>query len=171
MIHFKYFPRIEYSDNHAVNLLVRGKVRDYVKSQNALYYQYTIADGDRADVIATKYYGNPDYTWIIYYANNIFHPVHDWPKKTDEFYFYLMSKYGSVSKTKSLSEKPHHYLLDDTYVIDETTFLDNSIPASRKRAVSVYEHEFNLNEAKRNIVIVDAFYLRQISNEFKNLFR
>lgn len=171
MIHFQFFPKIEYTDEQSVNIMVRGKIRDAILTQSAIYYKYTIADGERPDIISTKYYGNANYTWAIFYANEIFEPRFQWPLNDKQFYAYLKSKYGSVQKTQNLLEEPHHYMLDDKLVIDKTTFLSNTIEASRKKAISLYDHEWNLNEAKREIVVIDVIYIRQLANELENLFK
>lgn len=171
MKHFEFFPKVEYCDNLIINIMVRGKIRDAILDQTALYYKYTVSDTDRPDVLAAKYYGNANHTWAIFYANEIFDPRFDWPLNNAQFYAYLKSKYGSVQKTQNLLDEPHHYLLDDLYVIDKTTYLDNTIEASRKKAVSIYDHEWNLNEAKREIKVLDVVYLRQITNELENLFK
>lgn len=168
MEHFKYFPKIEYGKETLTNLMVRGKIRDHILEQNALYYEYTINDSDRPDTISTKYYGSPNYTWAIFYANNIFDPIHDWPLTPLEFEKDLKAKTGSLSVAQIT---PHHYLLDDKYIIDETTYNDPLIEADRKQIVTVYEHYFNINEEKRNIKIIDSIHLRQIVNELRVLFQ
>jgi len=171
MKHFEFFPKIDYSNEKSVNIMVRGKIRDAILANVALYYKYTIEDSDRPDILANKYYGNSNHTWAIFYANEIFDPRFDWPLNSSQFYSYIKAKYGSVQKTQNLLDEPHHYLLDDTFVIDKTTYLDNSIEQARKQKISVYQHEWNLNEAKRDIKIVDVVYLRQLTNELENLFK
>lgn len=171
MKHFSYFPSVEYGDVVLTNILLRAKIRDVVLDKAAVFYEYTVRDGERPDEISSRYYGNSDYTWAILYANEIYDPIHEWVKNGEQFYAYVKQKYGSVEKAASQLEEPHHYLLDEEYVIDKTTFLDNSIEASRKRAVSNYEYEFEKNEARRNIKIIDVVYLRQIVNEMKNIFK
>ena len=171
MKHFEFFPKIEYRNEESINIMVRGKIRDAILESSAIYYKYTVTDTDRPDILATKYYGNPNYTWVIFYANNIFDPRFDWPLTGAQFYSYLKSKYGSIQKTQNLLDVPHHYLLDDTYIIDEFTYLNSAIDFSRKKKITIYENEWNLNEAKRDINILDVVYLRQLSNELENLFK
>lgn len=124
MKHFQYFPKIEYSNNASVNMLVRSKIRDFVINESSLYYEYTLKDSDRPDIIATKYYGNPDYTWVLFYANEIKNPLTDWPLDNFSFQKYIIEKYGSIQYAY---ETTHHYLLDEKYIIDQKTFLNNNI--------------------------------------------
>ena len=171
MEHFKHTPTVEYTGNVVLkNIFLRARIRDAVLKQGAVFYEYTIQDSDRPDIIASKYYGNSAYTWILFYANDIFDPIHDWPKTTEQFYAYIKQKYGSIERAKSELEEHHHYLLDDEFVIDRATYFSGEYDASRLRAVSHYDYEFELNEAKRNIKIMDATYMLQINNEFKNIF-
>lgn len=169
MIHFKPFPKIEYSEHLAVNIMVRGKIRDAILAKSALYYDYVVPEGYRPDVLATKYYGNSNQTWAIFYANEIFDPRFEWPLSNEEFNKYLKDKYGSVEWAKNI-QNVHHYLLDGEYVIDKHTYEDNTIPLSRKKAVSYYEYELNLNNEKAKIKVLDRIYLKQITNELEKLF-
>lgn len=170
MLHFEYFPKIEYSDNKAVNITVRAKIREAILAQTALFYKYTIRDGVRPDILATKYYGNPNETWAIFYANDIFDPRFDWPLDDKQFYAYIKSKYGSVEKAQSQLEKPKYYLLDGIYKIDEKTFLDPTVEGVKTK-VTHYEHEWELNEKKRDIIILDSAYLINFVNELENIFK
>lgn len=168
MIHFKYYPTIEYSGQTVTNLLVRGKIRDVVKNSTFMYYEYVVTDTDRPDILSSKYYGNSSYTWAIFYANDIFDPIRDWPATQQQFPKIVARKYGTVEKAMIT---PHHYLLDDTYIIDKYQYEDVNLSADRKKMVTQYEYESNLNEAKRNIKIIDSAYIRQITNELSVLFK
>ena len=167
MRHFRYFPQIEYSQHTAVNLLARSKIRDMVLENIALYYQYVVKDGERADIISTKYYGTSKHTWVIYYANEIVDPTEQWPLGALEFEKHLANKYGSMYQAQ---QQFSHYLLDDKLVIDETTYLDGNIDFNRKRIVTKFDVEFEENERKRNLVVLDKIYLRQMLVELRKLF-
>jgi len=179
MKHFHYYPQIEYSGNLATNIMIRGKIRDAILAKSALYYQYTISDDDRPDILASKYYGNSNYVWAIFYANNIFDPFFDWPLNRTNFIKYIVEKYGSVEKAKSVSDNTVQYVLDGAYFIDKESFLDPLYPektataqqnTARKSKLSAYDYEMILNDKKRDIYVLDILYLNQITNELKNLF-
>lgn len=221
MKHFYAYPKIEYSDNLATNIMVRGKVRDAVLKNSALYYKYKIDDSVRAEIISNKYYGSPNYVWAIYYANNITHPIFDWPMSQREFDKFIVQKYGSIERAHSKysetgkinHESIHHYVLNEyhiidkdtfvaanailtkystyytayqqsinqletkgyavfgDYIIDKQTFLNlGALNPDSLRAVTFYEHEYSLNEKKRDIVVIDKSFLYEIVSEFENLF-
>lgn len=167
MKYFDYLPTFEYSELSATNIMVRAKVRDYVINNATVYYKHRIEDGDRPDTLATRYYGNSNYTWLIFYANEIYDPFFDWPLSHESLIAHMVSKVGSLEVAQ---RTPHHYLLDDNYIIDRITYLDGHLPQERKRIVTVYEHEVNENEKKRSIKIIDQVYARQITNEMKRIF-
>jgi hypothetical protein len=179
MRHFVYYPKIEYGNNLAVNIMVRGKIRDAVLKNTGLYYKYTMEDGERFDMIAHKYYGNSDYVWAIFYANGIVDPVADTPKAHNDFISYIKSKYGNI---QTPNQTIHHYeytdsLSNKTFIIDQTTYYQylgefepetNSLKSVR--VVTQFEYEQELNENKRNIVVLDKQYIGSITNELENLF-
>lgn len=96
MKHFKFFPRVEYSDNIITNITLRAKVRDLVLSNQVVYYEYVLDDHERPDILAHKYYGSTDHTWILFYANEIIDPIYDWVLSYEDFKNYLLAKYEGV---------------------------------------------------------------------------
>lgn len=179
MRHFYYYPQIEYSGHAATNIMVRGKIRDAILKEAALYYKYTVTDGERPDIIASKYYGNSSYVWAIFYANNMVDPIFDWPLDIQNFNRYIIEKYGSVERAKNTTTDTYHYMLDQTYYIDKFSYEDPMFPDkestpdqnfARKSKLSLYDYEVKLNDQKREIVVLDSYYLTQITNELRRLF-
>lgn len=82
---FYHFPKTVYSkgDNSSVdiltNLTVNFTVLSDILNNSAMYYEYTIADGDTPEIVAHKIYGYSDYHWIILKINNIIDIKTDWP--------------------------------------------------------------------------------------------
>ena len=165
---FQYYPTIIYDGILATNIMVRAKIRDAIKSDSFVYYQYQVTDSDRPDILATKYYGNPTYTWAIFYANDIYDPLTEWPLTTNQFNNYVAEKYGSIQIAMIT---PHHYLLNNQYVIDKTTYDDVNVPENTKSIVTNYDYESELNESKRNIKIIDSLYITQLVNEMSQIFQ
>lgn len=95
---FTKFPIIFYNDNVAVNLLAKVKFNQAALKASAIYYPYTIAEGERPDVIAANYYDDARYSWLIYMANDIIDPVYDWPLTEEELRKFIIKKYGSLEK-------------------------------------------------------------------------
>lgn len=167
MKYFEYFPQFEYSGLSATNVMVRAKVREYVLNNAAIYYKHRVEEGERPDTLSTKYYGNSNFTWLIFYANDIYDPIFDWPMSNESLSAHITNMFGSI---EIAHQTDHHYLLDEQYIIDRNSYLDENLPAERKRAVSVYEHFVNENEKKREIKLIDRVYSLQIVNEMRRIF-
>lgn len=94
MKYFTYLPKVDYSDNEMTNIMVRGRIIHLVNEHSTMFYNYTIQDSDRPDIVSEYFYGSADYTWVLFYSNDITNPIHDWPLFYDEFRSYLADKYG-----------------------------------------------------------------------------
>jgi hypothetical protein len=74
-----------------VNFLKRSLTNPYV------FLPYTIEEGLRPEDVAYYYYGSVEYTWLVYLANNIVDPYHEWPLSQEKFDAYLINKYKEQS--------------------------------------------------------------------------
>lgn len=94
---FDKLPQIRYN-----NVLVRDISRrvNFLKTtiENPyVFLPHTIIEGERAEDIAYHYYGNSNYTWLVYLANNIIDPYNEWPMDEETFHNYLIDKYKDQS--------------------------------------------------------------------------
>lgn len=96
--YFENFPVIEYQGRNVRDITRRNRFLREVSSNPLLFLPYTIKEGQRAQDIAYKYYGSTDYTWLVYLANNIVDPYHQWPLSEDDFHKYLINKYEQESQ-------------------------------------------------------------------------
>jgi hypothetical protein len=98
----KQYSTINYSDNTAItDITTRIVFKTAVKNTAAVYYPYTIREGERPDLIAEDYYGDSHYAWVIYLSNDIVDPYYQWPLRNEEFKLFIQSKYGSVVNAQS----------------------------------------------------------------------
>lgn len=260
MEYFKYIPKTEYGDDLVTNVMARGKVREFIKNNVDVFYEYLIQDGQKPEFVADFYYGGVKFVWLLFYANDIFDPLYDWPLDSNDFPRYVQQKYRSgeiiltnnnnlvfmaddktISSTDEstiermknipigsyidivainnqglyhvintteedgtfslvLREQPkasgseaivitdpivdetgnittieiaqpetiiHHYEDTEGDTVDYDTWLEE---LSGKRVVSQYDYEFELNEEKRSIIIIDSRYLGRILSEMRTLF-
>jgi Base plate wedge protein 53 len=116
---FKHYPIVEYSvgnSNTAIrNILAKVAFQKDNDYNFYTYHPYTIVEGDRADMLAYLYYGDPGYDWVIYYSNMIVDPYFDWPLDTNSFKRFIETKYGSLSDARSkIKFYRSNYLSDDS---------------------------------------------------------
>lgn len=160
---FKSFPKRNFSNQLLTDLSVRFS---YVKDNlfnSALYYDYTIKDEERPDIVSQKIYDTTRYDWVILLTNNIYDVYTQWPKSNIELELFIKDKYGSLENAMSTI---HHYEDGEGYEIDITTF--NTI-AGEKQIVTAYDYEIKLNDSKRDIKIVERSYINQIDIELREL--
>jgi hypothetical protein len=97
MKYFENFPVIEYEGRRIRDISRRSNFVRAVSNNPYLYYPYTVSEGERAEDIANFYYGSVDYVWLVYMANNIIDPYHEWPMDPQTFNDYLVEKYQQES--------------------------------------------------------------------------
>ena len=166
----------------AVNLMVRNKIRDAVESDITIFYPYIVSEGMRPDVLAYQYYGDTQYTWSILLVNNIIDPYWEWPLSYKDFRGYIITKYGSVEKSQTTVNQylkqararvessgtsdpiPVYNLEVDYQTYSSTNIEERSI-------VYKYEYEQDLNEARREIQLIDVNYIASVQDEIRRLFR
>jgi len=95
--YFEKFPIVNYDGINVRDITRRNTILKSVKDNPLAYLPYTVAEGERPEDIADFYYGDPQYVWLVYLANNIVDPYHQWPKSTENFNNYLIDKYTDQS--------------------------------------------------------------------------
>jgi len=97
MKYFENFPIISYQGKRVRDITRRNTFIKQISTNPYLFLPYTIKEGQRAEDIALDYYGSVDYIWVIYLANNILDPYHEWPLDTEDFNKFLIDKYADVA--------------------------------------------------------------------------
>ncbi len=158
----------------------RFKIVEAFQRQEAVYYDYSVKEGERADTIAFKYYGDASLDWVIYLTNDIIDPEFEWALSGRSLNSYIAKKYGSVV---AAMEQIHHYeqiiqqhevLFDGTIIpanyeqIDLTTY--GTLATADKRIVTSYEYENEVNESKRSIKLISEEFIMPLMSQVKRIF-
>jgi hypothetical protein len=99
--YFEKFRLIEYSNTVAVDITQRTVFLSSVYNNPLFYYQYDIAQGERPDMIADRYYNDQYQAWLLYLANRVIDPYYDWYMDPTTFDAYVKKKYGSLTNAVS----------------------------------------------------------------------
>jgi len=98
--YFRYFPKTFYihtnntfGGDFVTNIITRFKFEESLKENSAAFYSYQIKDSDTPEIIAGKYYNDPERHWIVLLFNDIIDPQFDWPLESDEINRYINKKY------------------------------------------------------------------------------
>lgn len=108
-MYFQNFPLSYYSlyddlSNVKVvtNITARVKLSDEVKNNLSLFDAYDIKDGDTPEIVADKFYNNPQLHWIVLHTNDILDARFDWPLTAENLKKYCEGKYTNINAV-------HHY--------------------------------------------------------------
>lgn len=129
--YFSYFPSILYGNTAVTNVIAKIRFDQSVAKNLAVFYPYTIEQGERAEQIAAFYYGSPEYDWVVYLSNGIVDPYHDWYMSEEEFNNFLKVKYGTIANTQEqIAFYRVNYYYDDTFL---TTAAYDALSSGQKK--------------------------------------
>ena len=166
MSYFEKFPLYAYDikDNAQFTLITdivrRVNLKSNVKANTLVFDEYFVRDGEQPDIVAAKYYDDPELHWVIITVNNIT-SRYDWPLDQVALSQFVNDKYSNPNGT-------HHHEINATSG-DTATKLIVSSDTSGATAVTNYEYEERENDKKRNIRMLDRSYVTQFVEEFRKL--
>lgn len=175
-MYFKAMPNMVYpykttvSGKQKENVVVvkdifrRVQLEKFIKNKTALEAHY-IKDGETPEILAYQAYGSTKYHWVLLVINEIVDPRKEWPLTTRELIKYVKQKYGD-SDVSSV----HHYVR----TADKVTIEDwdaAKLSNGDIEAVTNFQHEDNVNEAKRQIYLLNSRQLNDFVQQFKKLVR
>jgi len=196
MQYFDTLPKIIQSDDVGIsriftNIMARASIIPDVLKNPMVYYNYSVQDSDTPEIVAHKYYNDSYRYWAVLFANKMLDPQWDWPMSGKVFDDYIDNKYGQNEAQSTV----HHYekiltqfdygtntetvnkvqidLFSYNNLVEQKVLL--TLPTgvvsvtTSKRAVSLYDYEYELNESKRNINILNAAYIDVLETQFKEL--
>jgi len=201
-MYFKSIPNISYdrkpisypfseSDRIiAKNFFRRYKLNDDAFGYATFYKKYSMQEGVKIETIADKYYGKPEYDWIIILTNNFINPQFSVPlndytvrkiaeDKYDDDTYSGVHHYETI-ETKSgqtIGSKPVLALegglrVDKTFYDSPFTYWNgtqNVTVAGNtvSKPILNFNHEIYENEKKREIYILRKPYFFKFVEEFK----
>ena len=140
-----FFRRVNVTENYTKNISV--------------LIPYTVEDGETPEMVSYKFYGTPFYHWVLLMINNITNPYEQWPIAQDELLAKIALKYPGESK-------------DDTYEYRNVTtdYVEDydaaAVAAGTQYEITIYDYEQELNEAKRNVKVLDPAFIDEFIKEF-----
>ena len=184
--YFTNLPKVGYDINgtgkdsflSVTNIMKSVRFKPSVLEDIIDYYPYYVKEGERPDIIAHAQYGNIGYAYLIMLVNDIYDPNFDWPLSSQIFEKFIINKYGSV--TTAISGVKHYYQIvraevartgtseripEVKFVVDETTY--DALDSGDRTTLSNYDYEVELNDAKREIKLINPAFIRDIDYQIK----
>lgn len=143
------------------------------RNDSRYYLEYSIKEGDRPDLISNRLYGTVDYAWTILIMNGLSDMENKWPRSQVRLEEFIAEKYPFQN-----SLDVHHYedengLVQDPLALRLANGFHNenmAIVNYGLQPVSIFDHEYNLNEEKRKIKLLDPDYILEVDRQVKEAF-
>ena len=192
MTYFRELPNLNYQSflkdrNNSTdfiqvkNIFRRAKLRDDLNYIFTSLIRYYIRDGFRPDTVAEEIYGDAGLDWVIITSANIINIRDQWPLDSREMYNYASNKYGKdlnqirhyvTTEVKDSSGRlvfPKGKVVDAGFTIPDPA--SSTATINPVAGVTNYEYETNLNDAKRDIYILDPKYLGIFLKDMRTIMR
>ena len=155
------------------DILRRVKLRSGIKAGAFIFTEYDVRDGEKPEDVAVKWFGDPEYHWVILMTNNITDRYYQWPLTQPQFQNFIEDKYGLAS-----IDSIHHYEITQTsgrttsngpndysYLVECNSDEDGASPVTNR------EYEQRLQDKFRSIRLLDQRYLPTFVSEFEALIK
>ena len=183
-MYFDSFPIIQYGSTDgtiktATNLLRRVAIRSKVKTNASLFDTYDVKSGETPEIIADKFYDDPQLHWVIMLVNNITDRYHDWPMNEQQFSTFVNEKYSNPDGihhheiTQESGDTTQKIEVYDPDLLSSTSVGDVSDTSAYTSATAITNREYEESEQdkKRKIRLLDPEVVDTFVDEFKNLMK
>jgi hypothetical protein len=155
---FSTYPKTIINNRLITDLTARAAIRQKYSDRLSIYYPYALQEGDTPEIIAAKYYGDPERHWIVMLANDTINPFFDFALDYQVFDRYLNDKYkneaNSVNQWANSTWRgqwnTNQYFAANTVIVSNTAFICN-----KTHTPTVFLDDLNKNYWTR---ILDGVY-------------
>ena len=166
------------------NLFKKGKLREDIIEQTAVFTKYKIKGDDRPDNVAQELYGDPNLDWVILASNNILNVYDEWPMTQVNFENYLLDKYVTYEninairyyETTEVKNKAGAVITPAGLQVDSdfsVTYYDAVEEGYNTKypvtSVTNYDYEQKVQDDKRNIFTLKPRYLNIAKDDLKEM--
>lgn len=135
--------------------------RVYTKAPSVNYSEIqtvTVPDGYTIEQTSDLFYSSPEYHWVIAIINNYVDIREEWPKSSSDLMKYCLVKYGGLEQLYDT----HHYETEDGIIVQPEY-------DGVKTEVTNMQYEEKINDAKREIKMLQPQYLSYFVSKFQSL--
>jgi len=155
------------------DILRRVKLRSGIRAGAFTFDNYDVKEGESPEDIAFKWFGDPEYHWVILTTNNITDRFYQWPMTQPQFQNFIEDKYGLAD-----IDAIHHYEIttqsgrtssngpnDYSHLVECNSDEDGAVSVSNRG------YEQRLQDKYRQIRLLNPKYLSRFVEEFERLIR
>jgi len=155
------------------DILKRVKLRSGLRSSAFMFEKYDVKDGEKPEDVAFKWFGDPEYHWVILMTNNVTDRYYQWPLSQPQFQEHITDKYGAgnedavhhYEKTQDSGRTSSNGPNDYSHLVECNE--DDENPA----IITNRQYEQRLQDGYRQINLLDRRYLNAFVSEFENLIK
>ena len=179
MPYFSRFPMMTYdvAGNKDYKLLPdilrRVKLRSGLRSSSFMFEKYDVKDGEKPEDVAFKWFGDPEYHWVILMTNNVTDRYYQWPLSQPQFAEHLTDKYGAGSE-----DAVHHYekttdsgRTSSNGPNDYSHLVECNEDDGNPAIITNRQYEQRLQDGYRQIQLLNTKFLDTFIDEFENLIK
>ena len=158
-MYFKSFPFTFYTlDNTTTvqvvtNITNRTNISDEVKQNLSLFDEYDIKDGETPELLADKFYNNPELHWLILHYNDIIDPRFDWPLDTNNLSRYTAGKYANVTGIHHYEDASGNYSNGNVYLISSNAFSNFNVSDAVSNNTNIGTGYITLKNSSSNVLV------------------
>ncbi len=165
------------------NLFKRGKLKNDIFNNLTYFTKYQITGDDRPDNVAYDVYEDETLDWVVLLSNNITNIQTEWPLDHQSFYNFLIEKYGSEEEIHGI----HHYETTEVRDTNRAIIVPKGLKVPKDYSIEFYDYrlgsyttvsnittevtnqdyENKIEDEKRNIYLLRAYYLNVILNDME----
>ena len=153
------------------DILRRVKLRSGLRSSAFMFEKYDVKDGEKPEDVAFKWFGDPEYHWVILMTNNVTDRYYQWPLSQPQFAEHLTDKYGAGSE-----DAVHHYekttdsgRTSSNGPNDYSHLVECNEDDDNPAIITNRQYEQRLQDGYRSIRLLSRRYLKTFVSEFENL--
>lgn len=121
------------------NILTRSAFLQEVLENTSLFYDYAVKDGETAEIIADKLYGDVKRHWIVLLFNKLLNPYYDFPLTSEQLNDYIKAKYSQTLEDSQTTI--HHYYQELVY----TTYFNGIVDSEYTEKYTISQYQQNSN--------------------------
>ena len=150
------------------DILRRVKLRSGIRAGAFSFDNYDVKDGEKPEDVAFKWFGDPEYHWVILTTNNITDRFYQWPMTQPQFQEFIEDKYGLAD-----IDAIHHYEIttqsgptSSNGPNDYSHLVECNSDEAGASSVSNRGYEQRLQDKYRSIRLLEPRYLSAFTEEF-----
>lgn len=156
----KMMQKLEYNGVSVVDITHRLALIDWAAEYGSYLYPQKISSDMTPEKVSYSAYGTMEYWWLVCAVNNVVDPFYDWIMTDSEVMQYALKIHGEDGINDI-----HHWLDSDGLAYPEDSPENDRVP------VTHIEHMMEMNEDKREIMLVRKDFVTKIEKEFKEIMK